>query len=106
DNSRNAELLHVLDVTAEVQAALDDCIDVFLAEIVLFNAAVHLERTDSRDDHGCCRLEASLAALDVEELLSAKISAEARFGDDVVSQLESGRRSDNRVAAVRDVGER
>ena len=52
------------------------------------------------------RLEAGLAALDVEEFLGAEIGAEAGFGHDIVGELERGRRRDHRVAAMRDIGER
>ena len=45
-------LLHVLDVAAEVVAALGDRADVLVLEVVLGDAAVHLERAHGGDDHG------------------------------------------------------
>jgi hypothetical protein len=80
-------------------------LEVFLLEVVLLDAAVHLERADGGDHDHAIGLEARLAALDVEELLHAEVGAEAGFGDDVIRQLECGRGGDHRVAAVRDIGE-
>ena len=48
----------------------------------------------------------SQAALDVEEFLGSQIGAEARFGDHDVAQPHAGAGRDQRVATVRDVGER
>ncbi len=62
--------------------------DVFGAEVVLGDAAVHLERADGGDDHHRVGLQPGLAALDVEELLGAEVGAEAGLGDDVVGELE------------------
>ena len=47
-----------------------------------------------------------LAAFDVEELLRAEVGAETGLGDDIVGELERGSRRDDRIAAMRDVGER
>src|SRR5690606_35922270 len=106
DDRRDAELTHVLDVAEQVDHALLDRFDVFLAEIGLGDAAVHLQRAHGGDDYHGRRLEAGLAALDVEELLGPQVGAEAGFGNDVVGQLERGLGRGDRVAAVGDVGER
>ncbi len=105
-HGRHAELLHVLDVAREVDATLGDGRDVLVLELILRDAAVHLERAHGRHDHGRRRLQARLAALDVEELLGPEVGAEAGLGDDVVGKLQRGRGRQHRVAAVRDVGER
>ncbi len=88
DDGRDAELVHVLDMTLQVIAALGDGGDVLVLEVILGHAAVHLEGAHGSDDHGRRRREARLAALDVEELLGAEIGAEAGFGDDIVGNLE------------------
>ena len=106
DHHRHAELLHVLDVAAEIGAALLDRLDVFLAEVFLLDAAIHLHGPHGGDDDRRRRLQPGLAALDVEELLRAEIGAEAGFGDDVVGKLQRRRGGDHRIAAMRDVGER
>ena len=77
-----------------------------VAEVVLGDAAVHLQRAHGRDDHRRGRLQAGLAALDVEELLGAEVGAEAGLGHHVVGELQRRRRRQHRVAAVGDVGER
>ena len=79
---------------------------VLVLEVVLGDAAVHLERAHGGDDDRRGRLEAGLAALDVEELLGAQVGAEAGLGDDVVGELQRRLGGEHRVAAVRDVGER
>ena len=81
-------------------------LEVLLLEVLLLDAAVHLERADGGDQHRAVGREPGLAALDVEELLAAEIGAEARLGHHVVAELERGRGRQHRVAAVRDVGER
>ena len=79
---------------------------ILVLEVVLGDAAVHLERAHGGDDDGGCGIEAGLAALDVEELLRAEVGAEAGLRHHVVAQLERGLGGEHRVAAVRDVGER
>ena len=81
-------------------------IDVFLAEIFLLDAAVHLHGAHGRDDDGSRRLQTGLAAFDVEELFGAEVGAEAGFGHHIVGELQRGRGGDHRIAAMRDVGER
>ncbi len=70
------------------------------------DSAVVLERTHGRDDDRRLGAQAGLAALDVDELLGTEVGTEAGLGHDVVGELERRRRGDDRVAAVRDVGER
>ena len=96
----------ILDVAAEIGAALLDRLDVFLAEIFLLDAAIHFHGAHGGDDDSGSRLEARLAALDVEEFFGAEIGAEAGLGDDVVGELQRRRGGDDRIAAMRDVGER
>ena len=79
---------------------------ILLAQGVLGDAAMHLERAHGGDDHRRLRGQAGLAALDVEELLGAEIGAEAGLGDHVVAELECGAGRHHRVAAMGDVGER
>ena len=106
DHRRHAELLDVLDVAAEIGAALLHRLDVLLAEVFLLDAAIHLHGAHGGDDDRGRRLQAGLAALDVEEFFRAEIGAETGFGDDIVGELQRRRGGDDRVAAMRDVGER
>ena len=77
---------HVVDVAVEVRDAGLQRLQVLLAEIRHLHAAVVLDGAHRRDDHRRVRLEARLAALDVDELLGAEVGAEAAFGDDVVAR--------------------
>ena len=88
DDRRHAELAHVLDMAREVGEALLQRLDVLLAELVLGDAAMHLERAHGGDDDRGGRLQARLAALDVEELLGAEVGAEAGLGHHVVAELQ------------------
>ena len=105
-DGRHAELLHILDMAAEIGAALLHRFDVFRAEIVLLHPAIHLHGAHCRHDHGGGRLETGLAALDIEELFRAEIGAEACLGHHIVGELQCRGRRHDRVAAMRDVGER
>ena len=106
DDSRQAELMDVLDVFRQVGEALLERCHVDLAELLLVEAAVHLERADRRDDDNSIRLEAGEAALDVEEFLGTEVGTEACFRDDVVGELQRELRRHDAVAAMGDVRER
>ena len=67
-----------------------------MLQVVLGDAAVHLQGADGGDDHGSGGLQAGLAALDVEELLRSQVGAEAGFGHHVVGELQRGRGGDAR----------
>ncbi len=86
------------------QAALEGA-HVFLGEILLVRAAVHLEGANGGDDHRHLGIQAAKPALDVEELLGAEVRAEAGLGDDDIAQRQCGARGKNGVAAVGDVAE-
>ena len=105
DHHRQPEFLHVLDVALQIGHAGFQRLQVFLFQIVLLDAAVHLERADGGDQHHAIGGQARLAALDVDEFLAAEIGAEAGFGHHVVGELERGGGGKHRVTAMRDVGE-
>ena len=108
DHDGDAEELHVLDLLGEVLAALLESGVVLGLEQLRVDrqAAVHLEGAHGAgDDHATGR-EAAVAADDVHELLGAQVGAEAGLGDDVVGQLHGDLVGDDRVVALRDVGER
>ena len=67
---------------------------------------MEFERSDRRYQHRSRRTNSSRPALDVDELLSTQISAEARFGDDVISHAQPRRSCNHAVTAVRDIGKR
>ena len=98
--------LDVLDMALKIGHAGFERLQVLFLQIILLDAAVHLQRADRGDDDHAIRLQSGLAAFDVEELFRAEIGAEAGLGHHVVGKLERGRRCRHRIAAVRDIGER
>ena len=98
--------MDVLDVLREVGNALLERCHVDLAEFLLVEAAVHLERADRRDDDDGIRFQAGEAALDIEELLGAEVRAEACLRDDVIGELQRELRRHDAVAAMGDIRER
>ena len=106
DNSRNAELVDVLDVALQVVATFRDSGGVLSLQIILGDTAVHLQSADRRDDDDGGRCDAGLAALDVEEFLGAEVGTEAGFRHHVIGKLQSRFRRQHRIATMRDVGER
>ena len=101
DDRLQPELGDDLEMAREVRGAELDRV-----EAAVRVAAVVLERLRRRDEDDRARLEAADAADDVEELLHSHVRAEAGLGDDVVAELERDEVGDERVVAVRDVGER
>ena len=67
---------------------------------------MRLRRAHAGDEHRGARRESAGAADDVAEFLEAEVAGEARFGDDVVGQLERDAVRQDRVVRVRDVAER
>src|SRR5947208_608933 len=106
DAGNTIVLLHVLDVALEVGDAFFQRLQVLLRDRLEVGAAVILHRANRRDDHGGSGPQARLAALDVDEFLSAEVRAEAGFGDHVIRELHRRARRDHGVAAVGDVDER
>src|SRR5207244_2810252 len=104
DGDRHAELLHVLDMPAEICEALLQRLDILLLEIVLADPAMHLEGADGRDDDGDRGSEPRLAALDIEEFFCPEIGAETRFGHHIIGKLERRPGRHHRIAAMSDVG--
>jgi len=89
-----------------VLGAFANGLDVLGLQVLLGDAAVHLDGADRRHDHRRIGLESRFAALDVEEFFGAQVRSETSLRDHVVRQLERRPRRADAVAAVRDVGER
>ena len=73
DAGETEYVLDVVDMLEQVGKTLLQCVEVLVVEISLGNAAVILQSSYSRDNNNCGGLEACHTALDVEELLSAKV---------------------------------
>mmetsp|Transcript_26280 Transcript_26280/g.61290 ORF Transcript_26280/g.61290 Transcript_26280/m.61290 type:complete len:222 (+) Transcript_26280:543-1208(+) len=109
---------HVVDVRDEVRAATLHKARVLLGVLLAqrltsdhrgSGAAVQLQRTDGADDHCAAGLEAAVIALDVEELFSAHVGAEASLREHVAvlaHELQPDLVRDDRGVAVRNVRKR
>ena len=75
-------------------------------EVFGVHAAVVLEGAQGRHHHHRIGAQARLAALDVNELLSAQISTKAGLGDHILAKLERSLGGGDGVAAVGNVGKR
>ena len=105
DHHRHAVAFHVLEMADEVGRACFHRGDVLAAEVVLGDAAMHLQRPHRRHHHRGVGPEPRHPALDVEEFLAAEVGSEPGLGDDEVAELQPGPRRHHRVAAMGDVGE-
>ncbi len=105
DDDRQSVFPHVGDMPLQIGEPSLQGGQILAAERVLRRAAMHLERANGGDDHRRVRLQPRDAALDVEELFRPEVRAKARFGDDIIGELERRARRDNRVAAMCDIGE-
>ena len=89
----------------QVGHTLLQCLQVLVAQVSLGHAAIVLQGADGGNDDNRAGLQASHAALDVQELLSAQVSAEAGLGDGVVRKAHGDLGGGDGVAPVGDVGE-
>src|SRR6185312_4850787 len=74
-------------------------------EVFLFDATMHLQGANGRDQNDAIWRKTRLAAFDVEEFLGAEIRSEPRFSHHVIGKLERRCRGNDRIAAVRNIGE-
>src|SRR5207253_9582342 len=81
---------HVVNVTVEIGDAGLERREILVPEIRDFDAAMKLQRADRSDNHPGRRLQARLAALDVDKLLRAQVRTETGFSDDIVGELQGG----------------
>ena len=100
------EALEILHVLVEVPIASFHTSNVWLLDVFLSYATMHLQCLESNDENSKVWLQTSLAALDVVELLCAEISTESCLSDGIVAIFESCCCSHHRVTAMSDVGER
>ena len=106
DGGQAVDLRDVLHVLQQVGQTLFQGGQIFVLQLRLRQAAVHLERAHRGDDHDRGGGQARHAALDVQEFLRAQVRAEAGLGHHVVAGLQGHAGRGDGVAAVRDVGER
>ena len=90
----------------QVRKSLLQSLQVLIVQVSLRNSAIVLQSTNGRYDNNCVRLQACHTALDIQELLSTQVCAEACLGNGVVSQLQSHFCSRYRVTSMSDVRER
>ena len=78
--------------------------DIFFLEVLLIDAAVHLESPDGSDDDDGIRFDPGETALDVHELFSAEVGTETGFRNGDIAHFHGQFHGDDGVAAVGDVG--
>ena len=74
-------------------------------EVFLLDATMHLQGANGRDQNDAIWRKTRLAAFDVEEFLGAEIRSEPGLGHHVIGKLERRCRGNDRIAAVRNIGE-
>ena len=90
---------------SQIGKALLQGFDIFFLQVLLVYAAVHFKSPDCCDDDDGVRFNAGETALNVHEFFRAEVCAETGFRNGDLAHLEGQLRSDDRVAAMRDVGE-
>ena len=106
DDNGLTEALKVLHVLVEVPVTSFHSCNVWLFDIFLSHATVHLQCLESNNENGKVWLQTSLAALDVVEFLSTEVSTESSLCDSIVAIFEGSCSSHDRVAAMGNVSER
>ena len=89
----------------QVRQARFQRLQVFLVQVGNRNAAVILQRAHRGNNNHGIGLQAAQAALDVQELLSAQVSAKSSFRYRVIAQSQRHARCHNGIAAVRNIRE-
>ena len=79
---------------------------IWLLDIFLSYATMHLQCLESYHEHSEVWLQTSLAALDVVELLCTEVGTESSLCNGIVAILQSGSSSHHGVTAMGDVGKR
>ena len=99
-------LRDVLNMLEQVRDALFKSFQILRAKLGLRNAAIVLQRADSRYDNDCARGQACHAALNVKEFFRTEVCAEAGFRDGVIGKTHCNLCCSHGVTAVCDVRER
>ena len=100
-----SKTLHVAHMLVEVGKALLESFDVWFLDLIYLNATVHLQTVACSHHDSELWAEASLSALDVEELLCTEVCTEACFCHYIVSKAQAHLGCKDSVAAVSNVGE-
>ena len=106
DDNGLTEALKVLHVLVEVPVASFHSCNVRLFDIFLSYSTVHLQCLESNNENSKVWLQASLAALDVVELLSTEVSTESSLCDSIVAIFEGSCCSHDGIASMGNVSKR
>ena len=106
NHNRNAELRQVAQMASQVLQTIFERLDVFNAEVLLGDTAVHLECLDCGNEYDSVGPQIRLTTFDIEKFLGAEIGTKACLGDDVVGKFECGLRCHYGVTPMRNVRER
>ena len=93
-------------MAAKIGAAFFHGLDILGAKVVFLHAAIHFHGAHGGDQHHTIGGKPGLAAFDIHEFLGAKIGPETGFRHHIIGQFQRGCGGNDRVAAMRDIGER
>ena len=85
-DDRLSEALHIVDMTIQVLQALPEPVGIGFLDMVKSHATVHLQSLCRSHDNHQLRLQASLTALDIKELLSTQVGTEACLRHHIVTK--------------------
>ena len=105
-NDGSLELTRAAEVSCEIfQAARQGC-GIRLGECIQRHATMHLQGADGGHNDNGFRLEARLAALDVNESVPTEIKGETGFRHRIIGVGQGHARGQNGIATMSDVRKR
>ncbi len=106
DHGRFAELLDVLDMLVEVFQSFHQRFGVGFLNVFPVHPAVHLQGPAGGHQNHRGGVEVGAFAFNVEKFFRSQVEAETRFGHRPIGEGQGHAGGQDRVASVRDVGER
>ena len=98
--------LHIIDMTIQVLQALPEPVGIGFLDMVKSHATMHLQSLCRSHDNHQLRLQASLTALDIKELLSTQVGTEASLRHHIVTKSHRHLCSHHTRTAMGDIGKR
>ena len=98
-----ADVCHMAE---QIRQSARERLEILRAERIFGKTTVHLQGAHRRHEDDCIRHEPRHAALDIQKFFRSEVGTEARLGHGIVGVVHRTLRRDDRIAAVRDIGER